>query len=152
MQRNKRHSYGIIPVWKDSAGFSFLVVNQAERDKGPNEIHNHWTFTKGTPEENENALVTAKRETHEEIGVCIENIVEEPSFTVAYSFHEGGEEINKQVTYFIGYPETSEFTVDGVEILEGVWLSYEEARNKLIYDVSKELLDEVMEFLTHLDK
>lgn len=55
--------------------------------------------------------------------------------------------VNKKVIYFAAEAASKEMTLQEEEVREADWFSYEEAREKITYENSKQLLDEVMMYL-----
>ena len=62
-------------------------------------------------------------------------------------FEHEGVRIEKHVSYYVGYMEDTDFTIQPEEVAQAQWCTLEEARVLLTYDLSKELLDEVVQYL-----
>jgi len=136
------YSVGIIPVSESRSGEYLYLV--AKHRAG------HWAFPKGTPEEGESEIKTAKRELYEETGIKNVDVRTERKFVQNYSFIEGNIQKHKSVTYYIGL--TSDIRAETPEefkneILEIQWLPYDTVRELLTYRESKDLHDEVNTYL-----
>jgi 8-oxo-dGTP pyrophosphatase MutT (NUDIX family) len=139
-------SYGIIPVRWTGANWETLLIHQYSKI-GKN---SYWVFPKGHPEGDETPLETAARELHEETGLSLERIVEEPQFIVSYAFTFEAERIEKQVVFFIGHVAEGEMILDSEEVVEARWFSLPAAAEQLDYDDTKAMFTEVREYLkTH---
>lgn len=134
----KEKAIGMIPICEIKGGHKFLMV-----------LHRagHWAFPKGRQCEGESELETAKRELYEETGLKEIDIIKGKKFSEEYVIHD---EIEKTVEYFIGL---SEEICEGplaqfeYEIADIKWAPYNEARSLLTYEESRNMLDEVVEYL-----
>ncbi|ADD08714.1 bis(5'-nucleosyl)-tetraphosphatase [Candidatus Aciduliprofundum boonei] len=108
----------------------------------------HWDFPKGHVEKGEKDVEAAKREIFEETGLEIE-ILFGFNEIIKYHFKEHGMLIEKKVVYFLGITEKEEVRLsyehDGY-----AWLSYEDALNRITYDLSKKVLMKAHLFLQNL--
>ncbi len=95
MQQIKLNSYGIIPVFRNEEGFYILLVKNS---KG-----GHWGLPKGTPEKDEEPLVTATRELFEETGIKDVEVKTEVSLEEKYDFEKDGISYSKTNTYYPGF-------------------------------------------------
>src|SRR3989339_603014 len=97
-------SYGIIPLFRSGGQCMHLLI---QHKKG------HWGFPKGHPKEGEASFDTALRELHEETGINDCTILPGLSFSDTYTFtDEGGDVINKTVTYYLGAVHDPRVEVD----------------------------------------
>jgi 8-oxo-dGTP pyrophosphatase MutT (NUDIX family) len=143
----RMRSIGVIPVSRSETGeYLFLVVKHRA---------GHWSFLKGTPEEGESEIETAKRELYEETGIREVELQTDKLFTQEYSYVEDDIAKHKQVIYYVGM--TSDINTETPtefknEIQEIRWLSYDKAHELLTYKGSKLILEEVKNYLstTHL--
>ncbi|MDF1565691.1 MAG: NUDIX domain-containing protein [Deltaproteobacteria bacterium] len=108
-----------------------------------------WEFPKGSMEEGESPIQTARRECREETGLCEVRVVEGFFALDTYSFRREGRRIQKQVSYFLGIvddPSGLKAEPDGREHVldaEGEWarwLSYEDARTTLYHEGQRAVL------------
>lgn len=111
-------------------GDKILVIQQAE---------GHWGFPKGHVENDETEVQTAIREIKEETNLDVE-INENYRYVEHYSPKEG---VEKDVIYFIAKKIGGEIKLQEEEVKNICWLSYEDALERLTYDNSKELLQNV---------
>jgi len=140
----KDESFGFIPIYKDNNVEKFLLVKHSNGD--------YWAFPKGHKEAQETPLEASKREFFEETGINSLEIPDlEKIFKNEYSFERNGEIIEKTVTYFIAYINDPNIQVDGEEIKEAGWFTYEEALETLTYTAGKELLKEVKEYFDKIN-
>lgn len=108
-----------------------LIIQQKE---------GHWGFPKGHVEENETEVETAIREIKEETNLDVE-INEKYRYVETYSPKKG---IEKDVVFFIanrigGYIKPQEEEVNQI-----LWVTFEEAMEKLTFDSSKSVLKKVI--------
>lgn len=119
----------------------FLVLNRFDKDKGKN----HFRLVKGGVEEGEKPEESLKREIKEELG--IENIFSEKRLS-NYSYIVG--EVKHEVEVFLVEvsPEVK-VKVDseeegGFTIHEAIWMTKEEAEEKLTFKEEKDLVENVI--------
>ncbi len=136
MQIEKRHSYGVIPLFGTPDVYEVLLIEQ----KDPN-VLNYWTLPKGTPEAGETPLETAIRETKEEVGIVCDEIDETFSFTDSYEFTRGDVLIQKSVTYFVGRAPSKDFVVQEKEVNRALWCTFEKARELMKFKRGNAALD-----------
>ncbi len=139
---HRRHSYGIVPLFKEGGEIEVLLILQSRL--GPKV----WGFPKGTPKEGEPPIETAIRETKEEVGCDTIELISDFAHTESYVFTEAdGLEVHKQVTYFAGYLETKDVLVQESEVDGYEWLSFGEARKRLTHSETKEVLTALIQRL-----
>lgn len=100
----------------------------------------HWSFAKGHIEKKETEEETAKREIFEETGLEIQNF--NPSFrqVTSYNLPNGKQ---KFVTYFLTEIDKEKAThvkLQEEEILDHLFLPYNEASQQLTYDNDRQVL------------
>jgi 8-oxo-dGTP pyrophosphatase MutT (NUDIX family) len=100
----------------------------------------HWDFVKGHVEESDPSLeLTALRELAEETGIDDAALVPGFQTRTQYQFHHKGEEIHKQVHWFLA--ETDEMIVKlSNEHVGFLWLSWDDAMEQLTFENSKRVL------------
>ena len=105
---------------------------------------NHWDSPKGHAEPGESPRETALREIREEAQIEA-RIIEGFQEQAGWILPDGRP---KKVTYFLAL-RTGNAEKQGPEgeILETIWLSYEEAREKITYESGKTVLDKAQAFL-----
>ena len=132
-------SFGIIPINNATGTRRFLLVHQK---KG------HWGFPKGHAEKGETAVESALRELAEETGVTDCELVSDQPLLEHYRFiNKKGQRVDKTVTFFIGRVNSDEVVVQPEEVQDFAWLTASEARDRLTYPESRELLARVLTFL-----
>ena len=99
----------------------------------------HWDFPKGHVEENEDEQQTARREIAEETGITALEL--DPGFreTILYAFSRKGENIPKEVVFFLAKADGKEVKLSD-EHIGFVWLPFESAERKITYKNAKEML------------
>ncbi len=136
-------SFGVIPFYKFTDGLKVFLIHQY--GSGGDTL---WTFPKGRGEEGETHEETARRELTEETGLLVEEFLG-GSFSTTYSFLRNGEKIEKTSSYFVGFVTSPEFQIQETEVKEAVWLSLEEARERLTFPDYKILLDRAQVLLNN---
>jgi 8-oxo-dGTP diphosphatase len=109
----------------------------------------YWTFPKGTPEEGETGLETARRETKEETGIDCTMVDEIFVYDDHYTFIAGFTRIEKTVTYFVGRADIAEVCVQEAEVRSSQWLPLQAAREKLSHDRARLIVDAIVAHLPH---
>ncbi|MBM3192094.1 MAG: NUDIX domain-containing protein [Chlamydiae bacterium] len=131
-------AYGIIPVIKkDKEWLVFLLKHR--RDE-------FWGFPKGHLESGEEPLQAAQRELYEETKLSVIKLLREEPFTEEYIFQQENNYVEKTVYFYLA-SVTEAFEVDGQEVLEGVWLTLDKAKEKISFQEGLHLLLEVEEYL-----
>ena len=108
---------------------------------------NHWDHPKGHAESGETPYQTALREIAEEAHIEAE-IIDGFQTEASWVLPDGR---GKKVVYYLARRK-SECGLTGPpgEILDTVWLSYREARERITYQSGKDVLDRAEEFLSSL--
>jgi bis(5'-nucleosidyl)-tetraphosphatase len=128
-------SCGAVVFRKEGSELLFLVIRH--KNGG------HWGFPKGHVEEEETEHETALREIQEETGLKV---------TLLEGFRSGMKysplpNVTKEVIFFVGKAEESDFKIQLSEVLECHWADYGDACKLLTHENSKKMLEEVLEFL-----
>lgn len=105
-----------------------------------------WDFPKGLIAEGETELKTAEREVSEETGLSEFSLVEGFRETLKIFYKYQGDYINKTVIYFLSQA-TSDDAHISVEHTDLTWLSLEEAKKRLTFKNSRDLLQKAEDFL-----
>ena len=130
----KEKSCGAIIYKYENGGLRFLISKHKQ---------GHFSFTKGHVENNETEVETALREIKEETNLEVK-------------LDTGFREINtysprlgsiKDVIYFIATPTTFDLKVQEHEIIEALWLSYEDSLKTITNDSDKEILKKAYAYL-----
>jgi len=103
----------------------------------------HWDFPKGHVEEGENEEETALREVYEETGLEVE-IIE--GFKESISYIDNINKEDKTVVFFLCKTDKLEIRHITNDVVDSIWLSYEEALDKITYDNAKNLLRKAEDF------
>ncbi len=138
METKQEEGFGIIPVAKIDGVWKVFLIHQISRHGD-----SFWAFPKGHAEGEEGGLETAERELKEETGLVASSIDSHCVFTEYYAFKEGDTEIEKTVTYYLGYIEDLESTLQEKEVSEAGWFELEDAREKLTHESKRELIEEL---------
>ena len=142
MEEAQDYSIGVIPVFKSEQEPLFCLVRHSA---------GHWGFPKGHPDEGETEEQTALRELREETGVDDIELDSAHVFSEHYSLDERYPHASKRygkknVKYFLGFSRSMAAAPEAEfasEILGVEWLPYAQARERITYEESKRLLDEV---------
>lgn len=100
----------------------------------------HWAFPKGHAEPGESHLETARRELLEETGIAEVDVREDQKFVEHYDTIKRGREIDKTVTYFLGWVKRPEVRIQAEEVRDFAWLELEEASRKITYEETRRVL------------
>ncbi len=146
METVKDYSFGVIPVIQEAGEWKVFVLHQISYRHNADR---YWTFPKGHPENNETPEETARRELTEESNIMLERLDTSRTFDQAYTFVHNDTNIEKTVSYFVGYARTTEFAVQPDEVLEGRWCTFAQARQQLSHEIAKNILDEVQVYVLH---
>ncbi len=136
--KKKDEAFGIVPIWRQPDGDRFLLIQHWA---------GHWGFPKGHAELEETAIVTACREFEEETGIKAYEVMDAVSFTEKYSFSREGQMIEKTVTYFPAFVQTSVVTRQEQEIKAYAWVTFDDAAQKITFGQARQLLVRVREYL-----
>lgn len=135
----KDASFGIIPIHDHDGSRQFLLVHQK---KG------HWGFPKGHAEAGESDTEAALRELAEETGITDCELAGGEPFIERYTFiNKQGKRVDKTVTFFIGHVRNPAVAVQPEEVQDYAWLNADEARQRLTFPESRELLGRVLAYL-----
>ncbi|MCA9355874.1 NUDIX domain-containing protein [Candidatus Kaiserbacteria bacterium] len=143
METKKDSSYGVVPIRKKGDSWEVFLIHQYSRIGN----NSYWALPKGHPESDETAIETAERELKEETGMVAEKILNEPIFDLQYSFVFDGDLIEKSVFYFIGIVTDMTQKLNGTEVKEAGWYSFDDASDKLEYQGMKNLFEEAREYI-----
>jgi len=151
MPREK--SAGGIIFRKEAGNVYYLLLHYTPSEKGK---HGHWGFAKGHVEEGENDEQTARREIAEETGITDLKIIagfkEQEKYFFRQVYGLKGEArkkapwIFKLVIFFLAETKTQVVKISD-EHIGYVWLPYQEARKKISFKNSKELLTKANNFI-----
>jgi bis(5'-nucleosidyl)-tetraphosphatase len=135
----KAKSYGVIPVFRNDNDTYVLLVKNS---KG-----SHWGLPKGTPDEDEEPLDTAKRELLEETGIKDIEVKEKPTFEEKYRFSLDGKTYDKTNIFYLGFAGSMSLSegLDGID--EVRWVKIDEAKNTLTHQSAIDIIKQLKEFL-----
>jgi bis(5'-nucleosidyl)-tetraphosphatase len=133
----REYSFGIIPMYKGSSGIELLLVQH---------IEGHWAFPKGHPDLGESPLETAKRELQEEAGITEFTVDDKTEFREEYEVVIDNQRLPKIVTYFPAFVSTKQVTPQASEIQNFGWFSYEEAKARVTFPVTRKLLTDFKKY------
>ena len=134
----KDECFGIVPIFGKEADSLFLLIQHQA---------GHWAFPKGHANPGESSAETARREFLEETGISDFEMLEEPCFTEHYCFVKDGEQIEKTVTYFLGFVNSMEVVLQVEEVQNSAWVSGEEAIKLITFDANRRMFGEVKAYL-----
>lgn len=116
-----------------------IIVNNENKILVIKHKQGHWAFPKGHTEDNETELETALREVKEEtnLDITIDKSIRE---VITYSPKEG---VLKDVVYFLGKSKEENVILQESEVVDYLWLSYEECQERLTYQNDKDILKNI---------
>ncbi len=111
--------------------------------------YGHWGFVKGKIEKGEKEKDTAVRESQEEAGITKDELSFVPNFkeTISYVYNKAGKTVSKKVIFFLAKTQKEHIKLS-YEHKDYAWLPYKEAKKKLSFKNSKNLLEKVHKKLT----
>ena len=123
-------------VFRNSFGnVEFLIIQSKE--------NGHWGFPKGHRKKGESLEETVLREVLEETGLDIE-FINNFEQKIAYQLTNS---IKKEVTFFLGFSKDNSIEIQEEEIEDFKWGNYEEIREKITFENSKQILMEAKKFM-----
>lgn len=137
-------SYGIIPYIYENNAPKYLLIHQYSGMRDDT----YWAFPKGHADEGESSVKTATRELYEETNLKPVSLDTAHPFNISYAFEHNDTLIQKSVTFYLGEILQKEFTLQEEEVIEAGWYTYEEARVRITFLNTKQLLDDVHAYLT----
>lgn len=111
----------------------------------------YWDLPKGHIEKGENVLDTVVREVFEETGLKDLEFFEGFKETIKYFFKWEEKNILKFVTFLLAQAKTKDIKISD-EHLGYIWLSFEEAVEKLTFKNAKNIFKKANEFLNILNQ
>jgi bis(5'-nucleosidyl)-tetraphosphatase len=108
----------------------------------------HWSFPKGHVEDNESEEETAIREIYEETGLHV-NLIKGFRVSEQYSPKEG---TMKEVIFFLAKVEKQSVNIQLEEVRDYKWAIFENIKQTLSYESSKDVLEQACEFIRGRDK
>lgn len=136
--KKKDEAFGIVPIWRQAEGDRFLLIQHWA---------GHWGFPKGHADPGETEVATACREFEEETGIRDYEVIEAVSFTEKYSFTRDRQPIEKTVTYFPAFVKSATVICQEQEIKDYVWVSFDDALQKISFNQARQLLIRVNHYL-----
>lgn len=134
-------AFGIVPLFRQDGDDQFLLIQHKA---------GHWGFPKGHAEAGETAVDAACREFEEETGITAYHLLDHTPFVESYRLVKKGKTIEKTVTYFVAFVQSTEVTYQEKEIQDYTWLPFREALERITFIQSKELLTQVNQYLQRL--
>ncbi len=131
----EERSAGAILYRESPIGKFYLLLNYPS---------GHWDFVKGNIEKGETLKQTVLREIREETGITDVKFVDGFENKVQYHYQRDGELVNKEVVFFLAKTSTEHVEISH-EHLAFIWLSFNDAMNKLTYKTAQNLLKKVRE-------
>lgn len=128
------HSYGVIPVFKDTIGYKLFIIRHCNG--------NFWGFPKGHIEDGEDAITAAKRELFEETNLEVTSLLRDEPFIEKYQFKKENLLVDKSVEFYLALT-SKDARIDKKELLEGKWIPFEQAENLATYDEGKALCRQI---------
>lgn len=130
-ERLKDYSFGVVPARAENSRILYLLVQH----RG-----GHWSFPKGHAEPGETPLATARRELSEETGIREADIRDHETFVERYDTIKRGKDVDKTVTYFLGWIAGPAVRIQPEEISAFAWLPYAEALSRITYEETRRIL------------
>jgi bis(5'-nucleosidyl)-tetraphosphatase len=106
----------------------------------------HWDFVKGNVEPNETEKETVVRELREETGIVDAHFIEGFKEKIEYYYRRQGDTVHKEVIFFLMETNTENITIS-FEHIGSIWLTYNQAIEKLTFKNAKDLLKKASNFL-----
>lgn len=148
METKTDFSYGVVPLYKEDGIWQVLVIHQISY-RGDS----FWIFPKGHAEAGESPHHTALRELKEETGVGLVDLEPATSFSISYSFKHENIQIDKTVEYFLGYCADIHTNItQPQEVKELRWCTFAEACSLVTHKNTKDVLQQVEEYLLQVGK
>lgn len=141
----KAKSVGCV-LFREENPRKYLLL-EAQRMNDELGKHTFWDFPKGTPNNGENELQTALRETQEETGIKDIEFIDGFRKSIKYFFRKDGALISKEVVYFIAKTESKKAKISS-EHIRCEWLPYDKALERLTFKNSKGALESAEKFLS----
>lgn len=139
MKSKIHNSVGIILFCRFPRSVKYLLIKQHQ---------GHWGFPKGHIEKNEKKVDTAKRELKEETGICSVYLLRNKLLLRdEYSFFNGNGKIIKKIGYYIGETKEKKIKIDGNEILNYKWCTFDKALDKITFPQTKNVLKKAKKFI-----
>lgn len=135
----REHSAGIIPVWIKGDRVQFLLLKSKR--------YGHWMFPKGRSEAGEDDRATARRELFEETGIEDICLVNDAVFIEKWFMNREGQEIAKDVKYFLGIVTGGAVRPQLEEVAEYRWATIEEAQKFVTHRSRVETLKQALRIL-----
>lgn len=129
----KDYSFGIVPVRRENGRALYLLIQHRA---------GHWSFPKGHAEPGETALETARRELREETGIADVDVVEGRTFIEHYDTVKRGKDIDKTVTYFLGWVKRPDVRIQAEEVRDYAWLDAASAAERITFEETRRILAE----------
>lgn len=106
----------------------------------------HWDFPKGGIDNNETPIETAIREVREETGITDLMFIKGFEERISYFYRKGGRTVHKEVIYFLAETRQEAISLSW-EHMGYVWLTFNDAYNKLTFKTSKNVLKKAETYL-----
>ncbi|MEG0775785.1 NUDIX domain-containing protein [Clostridium sp.] len=133
MQNEK--SCGAVVFLKKEQQVEFLIIQQ--------NVNIYWGYPKGHMIDGEIEEETALREVKEETDLQIKL---QPGFRHRIEY-KPRPDVVKEVIFFLGEAEDKNVNIDKSEIQSYQWVTFEQGKEKVTHDVSKELLKEAYNYI-----
>ena len=129
----KDYSFGVVPVRREGDRVLFLLIQHRA---------GHWAFPKGHAEAGETPLETARRELREETGIAQVDIREDRTFIEHYDTVKRGRDVDKTVTYFLGWVTDPAVRIQAEEVRDHAWLGYDDAARRITFEETRRVLEQ----------
>ena len=114
-------------------------------------VNGSWGFPKGRPIDiDATPKDTALRELAEETGLVDIDLDSDTLFTESYTLPEKYGATPKRSTYFVGFTDNSDIVIQKDEVQKYEWVTIERARELIVYDSRRRLLEEVQTLIDNL--
>lgn len=146
MERKTDHSFGVVPLYKDEETNEVEVLLVYQKSYVGDQF---WILPKGHKEAGEAPAQAALRELEEETGLIDVKLDAAYTYSIQYSFMHEGVQIDKTVTYFLGWvTDKATNLTQPEEIAELRWCSLGEAVELATHKNTKNILEKVTAELT----
>jgi len=129
-------------VFLDDGWRKYLLIRHRIESGG------HWDFPKGHVEKGESDQETALREIYEEAGLKVDIM---HGFKESISYVDHMHNVDKIVVFFLCVSHSSEVKHITDDVIDHIWLGFEDALKKLTYDNARNVLRKAEKFLSEND-
>jgi 8-oxo-dGTP pyrophosphatase MutT (NUDIX family) len=136
----QERSAGMVIFRKDEDNLHYLLLRYG---------WGHWGFPKGIIEEGETEKEAAIRETKEETGLSVFELIQDFKERIEYYFRKSGRTVHKEVVYFLAETPQTAITLS-LEHSGHQWLSLNQAMTRLSFENDRRVLKKANRMLNQV--